>query len=126
MQELFPEEVDSAILVSLRQVIKQLKEQGATVLPVSLPSIPHALSTYYVLSSAEAASNLAKYDGMQYGSSPAEISGTNLTTFSGHRVADDLSEDATKRQLYAATRSQGFGQEVRKRILLGNYALTAE
>lgn len=72
-QEFLPEELDEAILVNFRQSVKLLKSLGATVVPVSLPATPHALSTYYVLSSSEASSNLARYSGMFYGASPPLI-----------------------------------------------------
>lgn len=66
-QEYFPAELSPAIIESIRDVIKDLKSQGATIVPISLPSTVYALSSYYVLASAEASSNLARYDGIQYG-----------------------------------------------------------
>jgi aspartyl-tRNA(Asn)/glutamyl-tRNA(Gln) amidotransferase subunit A len=76
-----------------------MKEQGAAVREVSLPHTPYAVPTYYVLAPAEASSNLARYDGVRYG-----------PRFNG---AADL------RSLYRSTRGQGFGPEVRRRILVG-------
>lgn len=67
IQEYFPKEVSPDILDKVRGVVTQLKERGATIVPVSLPSTSYALSAYYVLASAEASSNLARYDGVQYG-----------------------------------------------------------
>ena len=66
-QEYFPSELSPAILGPIRRAISSLKSQGATIVPVTLPSTSYALSAYYVLASAEASSNLARYDGIQYG-----------------------------------------------------------
>ena len=66
-QEYFPSELSPAILSPIRRAISSLKSQGATIVPVTLPSTSYALSAYYVLASAEASSNLARYDGIQYG-----------------------------------------------------------
>lgn len=79
-----------------------------TITPVSLPHTKHALSAYYVLAPAEASSNLAKYDGVRY----------------GHRDEKDRSEEGEI--LFAPTRRAGFGEEVRRRILMGAYALSSE
>ena len=66
-QEYFPSELSPTILGPIRRAISSLKSQGATIVPVTLPSTSYALSAYYVLASAEASSNLARYDGIQYG-----------------------------------------------------------
>ncbi|KAG1863573.1 amidase signature domain-containing protein [Suillus subalutaceus] len=100
-QEYFPSELNTTIVTAVRKVLERLSSLGAQLIPVSLPSTPYALSAYYVIASAEASSNLARYDGVQYDKSkPGNV--------------------------YAHTRSAGFGAEVQKRILLGTYALTAE
>jgi aspartyl-tRNA(Asn)/glutamyl-tRNA(Gln) amidotransferase subunit A len=65
--EYFPSELTEEVLTPVRAAIEGLKSQGATIVPVSLPSTPYALSAYYVISSAEASSNMARYDGVQYG-----------------------------------------------------------
>jgi len=110
-QEYFPSELDGKILNPFRRVVDTLKGLGATILPVNMPSTPYALSAYYVIASAEASSNLARYDGIQY----------------GLRVEPPPGADLTKTaNIYAHTRSHGFGSEVQKRILLGTYALTAD
>lgn len=82
-----------------------LRDMGAQVREVTLPSMAHALPAYYVLSSAEAGSNLARYDGVRYGRRAAAY--------------DDLED------MYVRSRTEGFGAEVRRRILLGTYALSA-
>ncbi len=81
-----------------------LKEQGAEIVDISLPTTEHALATYYILVPAEASSNLARYDGVRY----------------GPRV-----EDENLNEMYAKTRSEGFGVEVKRRIMVGTYTLSA-
>ncbi|KAF4611140.1 hypothetical protein D9613_007113 [Agrocybe pediades] len=110
-QEYFPSEMASSIVEPIRKIIQALKSRGAEIVPVSLPSTSYALSSYYVLASAEASSNLARYDGIQYGKYVEPGPGV------------DLSKTA---QVYAQTRTANFGQEVKKRILLGTYALSAD
>ncbi|KAK0466847.1 amidase signature domain-containing protein [Desarmillaria tabescens] len=100
--EYFPLELSRSVLKNTRSTIASLKSLGATVVPVSLTSTSFALSAYYVIASAEASSNLARYDGIQYG----------------------MCQPSTSK-IYAHTRSKGFGSEVQKRILLGTYSLTA-
>ncbi|KAJ7105126.1 amidase signature domain-containing protein [Mycena crocata] len=110
-QEYFPSELSDEVAAPVRAAIAALKSQGATVVPVSLPSTPYALSAYYVISSAEASSNMSRYDGVQYGLHVPSPPGADLTNTAA---------------IYARTRSAGFGAEVQKRILLGTYALTAD
>ncbi|KAH9074850.1 amidase signature enzyme [Lactarius deliciosus] len=110
-QEYFPASLDSSIVSPFRRVVRALKTRGATVLPVSLPSTRYALSAYYVIASAEASSNLARYDGVQYGS---------------HVPLPPGAIARSPADVYAHSRTAGFGAEVKRRILLGTYALTAE
>lgn len=90
--------------------LSRLQEAGHTLVPVSLPTTRQALSAYYVLAPAEASSNLAKYDGVRY----------------GRRTAGPDASPKEDLPLYANTRGEGFGEEVRRRILLGAYALSSE
>ncbi|KAJ8591548.1 amidase signature enzyme [Rhizopogon salebrosus TDB-379] len=110
-QEYFPTELDTTIVTAVRNVLERLSSLGAQLIPVSLPSTPYALSAYYVIASAEASSNLARYDGVQYGTRSPLPHGADKSKPSN---------------VYAHTRSTGFGAEVQKRILLGTYALTAD
>ncbi|KAH7105910.1 Glutamyl-tRNA amidotransferase subunit A, mitochondrial [Auriculariales sp. MPI-PUGE-AT-0066] len=110
-QEYFPEEVDNQIINVCRDTLARLRTLGATIVPVSLPSTRYALSAYYVIASAEASSNLARYDGVRYGTC----------------IPPSITSDRTRAaSVYALSRSAGFGTEVQKRLLLGTYALTAE
>ncbi|KAG6829144.1 hypothetical protein H0H92_005548 [Tricholoma furcatifolium] len=108
-QEYFPAELREDVVESIRRVLQGLKDRGATIVPVSMPNTEYALSAYYVLASAEASSNLARYDGVEYG--------LNVRPLDTHGKSTG--------QIYASTRSAGFGAEVKRRILLGTYALSA-
>lgn len=101
LNENLNEEVKDAVL-NAGEVFKRL---GATVEDVEITSVDHALPAYYIISSAEASSNLARFDGIQY----------------GFRPEGEFSLD----ELYKEARSQGFGKEVKRRILLGTYALSS-
>lgn len=100
-------EMDLAIWASWKSTLADLQKQGHSIHTVSLPTTQHALSAYYILAPAEASSNLAKYDGVRYGTSSPPVQGSS-----------DV--------LFASTRRNGFGAEVRKRILLGAYSLSAD
>ncbi|KAJ5548612.1 Glutamyl-tRNA(Gln) amidotransferase subunit A [Penicillium frequentans] len=104
----------SELAPSVRQAwlmsLAHLQEQGHTIKTVSLPATKHALSAYYVLAPAEASSNLAKYDGVRYG-----------TRHDG--PDNDGNSDS---YLYSNTRGHGFGPEVQRRILLGTFSLSAD
>ncbi|KAI1346676.1 amidase signature enzyme [Xylaria sp. FL0043] len=103
------EELDPRIRQGWLKTLMTIRELGGRVVPVRLPSTTNALSAYYVIAPAEAASNLAKYDGIRY----------------GYRDTTGPS-DAQDGVLYAKTRGSGFGDEVKRRILLGSYTLSSE
>jgi aspartyl-tRNA(Asn)/glutamyl-tRNA(Gln) amidotransferase subunit A len=104
-REYFPAELDPAVRRACERAVRLMKEQGAAVREVSLPHTPYAVPTYYVIAPAEASSNLARFDGVRYG-----------PRFNG---------SADLRALYRTTRGQGFGPEVRRRILVGTYVLSS-
>jgi aspartyl-tRNA(Asn)/glutamyl-tRNA(Gln) amidotransferase subunit A len=103
-REYFLEGIQSEVEAAVRDAIAVLAGLGAEILPVSLPHTEYALPAYYLIAPAEASANLARYDGIRYGLS--------LT-------GDDLLDS------YRQTRGQGFGPEVKRRIMLGTYALSA-
>jgi aspartyl-tRNA(Asn)/glutamyl-tRNA(Gln) amidotransferase subunit A len=105
-REYFPADLDPAVRRACDRAVRLMKEQGAAVREVSLPHTQYAVPTYYVLAPAEASSNLARFDGVRYG---PRLDG----------AAADI------RALYRATRGAGFGPEVRRRILIGTYVLSA-
>ena len=103
--EYFVEGIDPEVERAVRAAVEQLSELGAEIVSVSLPHTEYAVATYYIVATAEASSNLARYDGVQY----------------GHRAAGA----SNIIEMYTRTRSEGFGEEVKRRIMLGAYALSA-
>lgn len=103
--EYFGEGLDPEIRVAVERAIERLKHAGCVVKPVSLPHTQYAIPTYYVIATAEASSNLSRFDGVRFG-----------------LRADD---GKTLSAMYRKTRDQGFGTEVKRRILLGTYVLSA-
>jgi len=105
-REYFPDDLDAGVRDGCRRAIARMRDAGATVQPVSLPHTGLAIPTYYILAPAEASSNLARYDGVRYGPRYAPPEG-------------DV------QAMYRATRGVGFGPEVRRRIIVGTYVLSA-
>ncbi len=112
-EEYFAEGLDPDVERSIRAAIDELRADGCTVHPVKLPHTRHAVATYYVVATAEASSNLARFDGVRYGLrvEPKTPSGK--------------SQGSALRAMYGATRDAGFGPEVKRRILLGTFVLSA-
>lgn len=104
IEEFMGQGVDPEVLQKVKQSIDSAKLQGYTVETVSLPTLPYALAVYYIVVPAELSSNLARYDGMRYGLSS---SGSNIA------------------EAYSNTRSEGFMDENKRRILIGNYVLSS-
>lgn len=103
--EYFGEGLDPEIRAAVERVIDGLKAAGCTIHPISLPHTQYAIPTYYVIATAEASSNLSRFDGVRFGLRAEESN--------------------TLSAMYRKTRDQGFGAEVKRRILLGTYALSA-
>jgi aspartyl-tRNA(Asn)/glutamyl-tRNA(Gln) amidotransferase subunit A len=103
-KEYFIDGMDPEVEAAVRAAVKALEAQGATVKPVSLPNTEHCLSVYYLLATAEASSNLARFDGVRFG---IRVQGESLVP------------------QYMKTRAAGFGPEVKRRIMLGTYALSS-
>ncbi len=103
--EYFVEGMDAEVASSVRAALSKLEELGATLVEVSLPHTRYAIATYYIIATAEASSNLGRYDGVRY----------------GLRAGGDK----TLGEMYGDTRDAGFGTEVKRRIMLGTYALSA-
>ena len=104
-KEYFVKGMDPEVESAVKAAVKQMESLGAEVVEISLPNTDYAISTYYLIAPAEAATNLARYDGVSYGERAED--------------AADLVEMMTK------TRSQYLGEEVKRRIMIGNYALSA-
>ena len=103
--EYFTEGLDPDVEHAVRAAIEELKELGSEIKEIKLPTTDAAVATYYVIATAEASSNLARYDGVKYGLRA--------------KPTKDLLE------MYMKTREEGFGSEVKRRIMLGTYALSA-
>lgn len=104
-KEYFGEGLDSEIKRNINNQIETLKAKGFEIVEISLPKTEFAIATYYILITAEASSNLARYDGARY----------------GYRTSDKVN----LKQMYTKSRSEGFGDEVKRRIMLGTYVLSA-
>ncbi|MFC7324301.1 Asp-tRNA(Asn)/Glu-tRNA(Gln) amidotransferase subunit GatA [Halorubrum rutilum] len=102
--ELF-EGADERVVETVEAAIADLEARGAETIEISLPSVEHAVQAYYVIAMAEASSNLARFDGVRYG--------------------NRAESDGNWNESFAETREEGFGAEVKRRILLGTYALSA-
>jgi len=104
-REYFGEGLDPEVRASVEAAIQLLADAGAQIVPISLPHTAYAIPTYYVIATAEASANLARYDGVRYGyRSPSA---------------------RTLAEMYRKTRDEGFGPEVKRRIMLGTYVLSS-
>lgn len=104
-KEFFGAGLDPEVEKAVREALKVYESLGAKIVEVSLPSSAHAIATYYIVATAEASSNLARYDGMHY----------------GHRTA----QKGNLIDTYCKSRGEGFGAEVKRRIMLGTYTLSS-
>ena len=104
--EYFVEGMDVRIKDQIMEAVTLLEKNGAEIIDISLPHAKYAISAYYLIATAEASSNLARYDGVKY----------------GFRSKNNITDSVT---MYEATRSEGFGREVKSRIMLGTYVLSA-
>ncbi|MBF0345822.1 MAG: Asp-tRNA(Asn)/Glu-tRNA(Gln) amidotransferase subunit GatA [Nitrospirae bacterium] len=102
--EYFIEGMDKEVHECILKAIDELRAQGADIVKINLPHTAYAVAAYYVLATSEASSNLARYDGVKYG---LRVDGNNLL------------------DMYVKTRAAGFGKEVKRRIMLGSYALSS-
>jgi len=100
--------VEAGVMEVFDKTIAALKADGAEIVDVALPNAPHAIATYYLVATAEASSNLARFDGVRY----------------GHR-SDSPKAAASLKEMYGETRDAGFGPEVKRRIILGTFVLSS-
>jgi len=108
-KEYFVKGIEPQVKMAVETAIKQLKGLGVTFKDVSLPHTEYAVASYYIIATAEASSNLARFDGVQY----------------GLRVSPAEGETSALIEMYKRTRAEGFGQEAKRRIILGTYALSS-
>lgn len=104
-EQYFAEGMDEDVRARVMEAVKLMEQAGATVETFPMPIMDYAIPTYYIICCAEACSNLSRYDGIKYGYAPEDV--------------DDLME------LYIRSRSEGFGLEVKRRIMLGNFVLSS-
>ena len=143
--EYFGEGLDAGIRERIEARVAWLREAGATIHDVSLPHTKYGIAAYYVLTTAEASSNLARYDGVRYGHRADEDAvrrelreerqALEAALRTAEAEGDDAraagvrarlaSQDSLLTRLYAQTRTEGFGDEVKRRIMLGTYALSS-
>ena len=105
-QEYLGEGISTSVRSAMDEAVKVFRDLGAEIVPITLPHTRYALATYYVLAPAEASSNLARYDGLRY----------------GHRTSAQVSDSV---EMFMKSRSEGFGPEVKRRIMIGTYVLSA-
>ncbi len=105
IKELLSEGVNDDVKAAIQGAIEVYKKLGAEIKEISLPLLKHSIGIYYIIATAEASSNLARYDGVKY----------------GHRSANS----SNLMEMYCNTRAEGFGDEVKRRIMLGTYALSS-
>ena len=140
-EEFFGEGLDNGVKLTVVNTIKKLEKYGAEVVPIHLPHTKYGLATYYILATAEASSNLARFDGIRYGHRTDknkvfhELKAEEANIKLKIKNADDedilalekeLSQlDSALTRLYKKSRTEGFGLEVKRRIMLGTYVLSA-
>ncbi len=108
-KEAFVDGLDPQVRQAVEEAVKVLEKLGAKVKEVSLPHTPYAVATYYIVATAEASSNLARFDGVRF----------------GLRVSPNEARKGSLLDMYEETRAQGFGAEAKRRIILGTYVLSS-
>lgn len=139
--EYFGDGLDDEVRTRIEEVLNKLKGEGAELVEINLPHLKYAIATYYILATAEASSNLARYDGVRYGHraefkdvqqqlSSEEKELKKLIKENNGQQKEELQEqleaiDSPLIRLYKQSRNEGFGTEVKRRIMLGTYVLSA-
>jgi aspartyl-tRNA(Asn)/glutamyl-tRNA(Gln) amidotransferase subunit A len=140
-EEYFGEGLDDEIRTGIQDKLNDLEELGAELVPIHLPHMKYGIATYYILATAEASSNLARYDGIRYGhradikeveedlKEEREAIKEQIKKADADKkqaLADELNDmDSSLIRLYKRSRTEGFGPEVKRRIMLGTYVLSA-
>ncbi len=106
-KEYFGEGIDKEVADKVMEVVEKLKKEGAKVVEVSLPMTKYAVAAYYVMMPAELSANLERFDGIRYGKKPSKTASKDLVEY------------------YFAARGEGFGSEIKRRIMIGTYVLSA-
>ncbi|MCH7728575.1 MAG: Asp-tRNA(Asn)/Glu-tRNA(Gln) amidotransferase subunit GatA [Planctomycetes bacterium] len=129
VREHFAEGLDGEVAAAVREAVKVFESLGVTVKDISFPHSKYAIATYYVIASCEASSNLARYDGVHYGYRTDEREMLEELEADRGRLletgGDEEKLDSALVRMYRRTRAEGFGAEVKRRIMLGTYALSS-
>ena len=136
-EEFFGEGLDSEIATNINKTLKKLESEGAELVPISLPHTKYGIATYYVLATAEASSNLARFDGIRYGHRADKSNVVEELKKEESRLREEFKDDEVQLdlalskmdsaliKLYKKSRTEGFGTEVKRRIMLGTYVLSS-
>lgn len=136
-EEYFGEGLDSEISSNINETLKKLESDGAELVPISLPNTKYGIATYYILATAEASSNLARFDGIRYGHRADKSSVFEELKEEESRLREEFKDDQVQLdlalskmdsaliKLYKKSRTEGFGTEVKRRIMLGTYVLSS-
>ncbi len=131
VREHFGQGLDSEVEAAVREAVEVYKSLGATIVDISLPHGKYGIATYYIIAPSEASSNLARYDGVHYGYRTdekqlvAELDRERAELVAAGKHAEAEALDNPLVRLYRKSRAEGFGPEVKRRIMLGTYALSA-
>ena len=129
VREHFAEGLDSEVAASVEEALRVYEDLGAELVDIELPHSRYAIATYYIIASSEASSNLARYDGVHYGHRTDEAAAQRALAEERKQVqaagGDVETLDSPLVRMYRLTRAEGFGAEVKRRIMLGTYALSA-
>lgn len=131
VREHFGEGLDAEVEAAVREAVRVYQSRGAQIREISLPHSKYAIATYYIIAPSEASSNLARYDGVHYGYRTDEAAMLAQWHEERRQLAADGDEqglndlDSPLVRLYRRSRAEGFGAEVKRRIMLGTYALSA-
>lgn len=136
-EEFFGEGLDAEISSNINETLKKLESEGAELVPISLPHTKYGIATYYVLATAEASSNLARFDGIRYGHRADKSNVVEELKKEESRLREEFKDDEVQLdlalskmdsaliKLYKKSRTEGFGTEVKRRIMLGTYVLSS-
>ena len=136
-EEYFGEGLDPEISKNINETLKKLEANGAELIPISLPHTKYGIATYYVLATAEASSNLARFDGIRYGHRTEKAAVIEELKDEEARLRSEYKDneaeleialskmDSALIKLYKKSRTEGFGTEVKRRIMLGTYVLSS-
>ena len=137
-EEYFGEGLDKEISSNIKETLSKLESDGAELVPITLPHTKYSIATYYVLATAEASSNLARFDGIRYGHRADKSEVLDQLKQEEEAIRAEFKDDGTGEidehlakmdsaliRLYKKSRTEGFGTEVKRRIMLGTYVLSS-